>query len=100
MGGGNAIVIKDQAQWDQHVKAGKKTVGTLARPFSAHGCLFDPRRAYVLLQRIRLFIMLLCAKMALTNRCLSHPALRGSWLDASYKLLLAAQVIVDFTATW
>ena len=30
MGGGNAIVVKDQAQWDEHVKAGKKTVGTLA----------------------------------------------------------------------
>ncbi|CAL5218443.1 g124 [Coccomyxa viridis] len=26
MGGGNAIVVQDQAQWDEHVKAGKKTV--------------------------------------------------------------------------
>ncbi len=27
MGGGNAIVIKDKAQWDEHIK-GKKTVST------------------------------------------------------------------------
>ena len=43
MGGGNAIVVKDQAQWDEHVKAGKKTVSTVASCFSDHRrCLHTP----------------------------------------------------------
>ena len=44
--------------------------------------------------------MLICAKMALTNRCLPHLFLRASCVQASHNVFFVAQVIVDFTATW
>ena len=72
MGGGNAIVIENQAQWDEHVKAGKKTVGTSVMPPPLTTPKYASGDIPLTLHCEGPAVIPLCGKMALTNRCLPH----------------------------